>query len=509
VALSTPRGQWTYEALAANSRGVSQRLLETARAAEDGARRHRAHDLAEARVCYLVSPGLDHVAVQWGIWGSGGVAVPMAVSHPPPELAYVLDDARPEMVVADPHHLARLAPLARSRGIPVLRTDDIVRPSEPEGPTLPVVEPSRPAMMLYTSGTTGRAKGVVSTHANIHAQIEALVDAWGWEASDRILHVLPLHHVHGIVNALCCALWSGATCEFQQPFDPTAVWERLAGRDITLFMAVPTIYHRLIQRWDEAGSGEREKWSSGARQLRLMVSGSAALPVPVLERWKRITGQTLLERYGMTEIGMGLSNPLAGERRPGTVGTPLPGVEARVVDERGTPVPDGQAGQIQIRGPQVFREYWGRPEETSEAFANGWFQTGDEAVVEDGYWRILGRRSVDILKSGGYKISALEVEAVLLDHPGISECAVVGVPDDEWGERVCAAVVVADGSTIDNDELRRWAKQRLAPYKVPRTMRCVDQLPRNAMGKVTKRAVAALFEAVQPPDRTRKEKTHT
>jgi malonyl-CoA/methylmalonyl-CoA synthetase len=196
----------------------------------------------------------------------------------------------------------------------------------------------------------------------------------------------------------------------------------------------------------------------------------------------------------MTELGMALSNPLHGERRPGFVGVPLPRVEARLVDEDGGSVPEGSPGEIEVRGPNVFLEYWRRPEATTEAFRDGWFRTGDVAAVEDGYWRVLGRRSVDIIKTSGYKVSALEIEEVLRTHPGVAECAVVGVDDPEWGERVCAAVEVSEGAVLTLDEVRPWALERLAPYKVPRELAVVDALPRNAMGKVLKAEVANLFE---------------
>jgi len=231
-----------------------------------------------------------------------------------------------------------------------------------------------------------------------------------------------------------------------------------------------------------------------------MVSGSAALPVATLERWREITGHTLLERYGMTEIGMALSNPLEGERRPGHVGPPLPGVEVRIVDGEGRPVPDGEQGEIEVRGPQVFREYRGRPDETAAAFRDGWFRTGDEGCVgEGGYYRILGRRSVDIVKTGGYKVSALEVEELYRTHPGIGDLAVVGVPHPEWGEQLRAAWTPANPSARapsgppDTADLRAWGKERLAPYKVPHLFRAVPTLPRNAMGKVQKARVRRML----------------
>jgi malonyl-CoA/methylmalonyl-CoA synthetase len=306
--------------------------------------------------------------------------------------------------------------------------------------------------------------------------------------------------VHGIVNVLTCALWNGAVCEIMPVFRPVDVWRRLAKRDITVYMAVPTVYARLIDAWDAADVTERSAWSAGARACRLMVSGSAALPVRTLERWEAITGHRLLERYGMTEIGMALSNPLDGERRAGFVGAPLPGVYVRLADERGGAASPGGPGEIQVKGATVFGGYWRRPDETHGAFtADGWFRTGDLAIVEDGAYRILGRSSVDILKTGGEKISALEIEDVLRSHAGIADCAVVGVADAEWGERVCAAVVPRPGSDpgeLSEVELRTFVKSRLAPYKVPKHFLLVPDLPRNAMGKVTKPAVRELFAGV-------------
>jgi malonyl-CoA/methylmalonyl-CoA synthetase len=224
-----------------------------------------------------------------------------------------------------------------------------------------------------------------------------------------------------------------------------------------------------------------------------MVSGSAALPVSTLQRWKEISGHVLLERYGMTEIGMALSNPLRGERVPGSVGTPLPGVAVRLVESHGEPVPPGTPGEIEVRGPGVFAEYWGKPEATREAFRDGWFRSGDTAVVENGIYRILGRTSIDILKTGGHKVSALEIEEALRQHPAVAECAIVGIPDAEWGERVAAAVALRDGHALDLHSLRSWTKELLAAHKVPSRLLVLETLPRNAMGKVMKPVLKELF----------------
>jgi malonyl-CoA/methylmalonyl-CoA synthetase len=346
-------------------------------------------------------------------------------------------------------------------------------------------------MILYTSGTTSRPKGVVTTHANVAAQIKSLVEAWEWSANDRILLCLPLHHVHGIINVVGCALWSGATCDMLPRFEANAVWDRIAGGQLTLFMSVPTVYTKLIAAWDAASPERRGELSQACRRLRLMVSGSAALPVSTLARWQEISGHTLLERYGMTEIGMALSNPLRGERVPGSVGTPLPGVEVRLAGEHGNPVGPGIPGGIEVRGSAVFAEYWARPDATRDAFRDGWFITGDTAVVENGVYRILGRTNIDILKTGGHKVSALEIEEALRRHPAVAECGVVGIPDAEWGERVAAAVVLKDGDVLDLQSLRTWARELLAPHKLPSRLLVLDALPRNAMGKVMKPVLAA------------------
>ena len=359
---------------------------------------------------------------------------------------------------------------------------------------MPEVTAGRPAMILYTSGTTSRPKGVVTTHANIQAQIESLVAAWEWRATDRIPSFLPLHHIHGIINITSCALWSGATIEPFARFDAATILDRVRADAYTVFMAVPTIYVKLIQALEALSPADRAPIVGGFARMRLMVSGSAALPASLHERWTALTGQQLLERYGMTEIGMALSNPYHGERRPGAVGRPLPGVEVRLMTESGALVAaEDEPGEIQVRGQGVFRAYWNRPEESAESFEDGWFRTGDMAVRERDSYRIMGRLSVDIIKSGGYKLSALEIEAALLEHDNIAECAVIGLPDDTWGEAVTAVVVPKGATPLELDALRDWCKGRLSVYKIPQRLLLVQELPRNAMGKVTKPAVRALF----------------
>ena len=447
-------------------------------------------DLHEDRVAFLVTPGFQWVAVQWGIWRAGGVAVPLPLNSTKPELEYFIDDTASSTLLFDASAATLLGPLA-GRGVRALPCEHLgaFQPTE-----LPEIASARRAMILYTSGTTSRPKGVVTTHDNITAQIISLVEAWDWSADDCVLLCLPLHHVHGIINVVSCALWSGATCQMLPRFDANTMWDRIAGGSVTLFMAVPTVYAKLIAAWDAASPTRRAELTQACARLRLMVSGSAALPVSTLQRWKEISGHTLLERYGMTEIGMALSNPLRGERVPGSVGTPLPSVEVQLVGENGKLVPPGTPGEIEVRGPNAFLEYWGQPDATRDAFREGWFRTGDTGVVEGGVYRILGRTNVDILKTGGHKVSALEIEETLREHPAVAECAVVGVPDPEWGERVAAAVVLSDGHSLDLSSFRAWARESLAAHKLPSRLLVLDSLPRNAVGKVIKPALAAMFQ---------------
>ena len=472
-------------------------------------------DLAEERVAILCRPGRDVVVALHASWRAGALPVALHPGHPAPELRRLMNDADCTAVIASATYLDLAATLladtpGRLVALPGMESTDALGPTTDPSPTTPPVpfRPERAALMVFTSGTTGRPKGVVHTHASLTAQITGMVDQWEWSAVDRTLCVLPMHHIHGLVNATLTPLAVGAVLEAPGSFDPHHTWERLASGEMTVFTAVPTIYARLIDAWDRAATEVRERWSQGAAGLRLMISGSAALPVSMLDRWQELTGHVLLERYGMTEIGMALGNTL-GRRIPGHVGEPFPGVELRTVDEADADLDPSEAGELLVRGPQVFREYWNRPEESAAAFVDGWFRTGDIAVRDEGGWRLLGRASTDIIKSGGEKVSAIEIEEAFREHPGLSDCAVVGLPDDEWGQRVVMAFTRREPSDPDDDtetpggfddndavsgvQLRRWGRERLAPAKVPMQFLEVTELPRNAMGKVTKPDVLALF----------------
>ena len=454
----------------------------------------------------MAHPGAEYCAAMLAVWRLGWIAVPLSPSHPIGELTHAIREARVEIVFVTDNLLDKVADLGRSCPVRAVRyIDDVPRDrddaSRDDLTKSPEPEPDDGALVIFTSGTTGAPKAALHTHASLAAQIDSLAEAWGWTGADKILHALPLNHVHGIVNAWMCAHAVGAEVTFCAKFSATEWWRSVADRDdgthatTTIFMGVPTMYVRLIQSYDAVESEERRRqMSAGASRLRLCVSGSAACPVPVAKRWSEIAGgKELLERYGATEIGMALSQPLAGRRVPGRVGHPLPGVQVKLVD-----------GELRVKGPGVFGGYVGRPEATVACFDElGFFITGDATEYDENLgYRIMGRTSVDIIKHGGYKLSALEIESAVLEHPGVGECAVCGVPDDVYGEIVGCVLApgpASDGAPVspppDAEELRAFLKDRMASYKAPGVVVVVDAVPRNAMGKVNKRSLVGLFGA--------------
>ncbi|KAK6513762.1 hypothetical protein TWF506_008198 [Arthrobotrys conoides] len=710
------RRAFTYRELLAGTAKIKNLILKTLEV--------NYTDIQEQRIAYLVPSGFDYVQIQWGIWAAGGVAIPLCTTHPFHELEYTVTNSRPTLIFLhqdfSQHKSAFLSisPSIKVLDVPVSHYD-----TEHPGFSIPSIlfyqafSLSRRALIIYTSGTTSRPKGCVTTHANIHFQANSLVKAWKYASSDHLIHVLPLHHVHGIINGLTTTLLAGGTVELHPKFDPVVVWKRWMDGDSTMFMAVPTVYSRLNTYFIEhiSGTDDEQRAKDSTRKLRLTVSGSAALPTSIKQRFKEITGQVLLERYGMTEIGMGLScryDNSDGLGRPdGSVGWPLDEVEIRLVNDSGQTIPLGSqntvttgangdyfnsilgsqtlratrsndggtniielqdtvppaqaeitqtglragsraehtqadsrlrsverhtrpqsikgqttsqsteqntelqnneihleprssgvltgavdtevsalvlnprvhigsfnpqslettskpkasveapgpepqtgilepnvpngtshseqstthpiiengteevsselstraqspyiyqvkptteaedvntsstetplTGEIQIRGPNVFKEYWENPGATAKEFTeDGYFRTGDIAYRDQhGAYYIQGRSSVDIIKSGGYKVSALEVEREILSSiPNVKEAAVVGIPDEEWGERVAAVVVVEHGTNgMELKQFRDILRSTLAPYKIPTLLKVVHEIERNVMGKVNKK----------------------
>ncbi|MFI6033113.1 acyl-CoA synthetase [Streptomyces sp. NPDC051315] len=437
-----------------------------------------------ARVAVWATPELETAVAVVAALEAGVAAVPLNPKSGEKELGHILADSAPALVLAAPG-AALPAPVAALERVDV----DV----HGTGPAAPGHRASAeaPALVVYTSGTTGPPKGAVIPRRAIAATLDALSDAWQWTGDDVLVHGLPLFHVHGLVLGVLGPLRRGGSVRHLGRFSTEGVARELDG-GATMLFGVPTMYHRIAQTLpDDPGLARA---LGGAR---LLVSGSAALPVHDHERITAATGQRVIERYGMTETLMNTSVRADGERRAGTVGVPLPGVDLRLVEEDGTPITayDGETvGEIQVRGPNLFTEYLNRPDATEAAFTtDGWFRTGDMAVREpDGYVRIVGRKATDLIKSGGYKIGAGEIENALLEHPGVREAAVTGEPDPDLGERIVAWVVPLDPQEPPGEmELADHVARRLAPHKRPRVVRYLDALPRNDMGKIMKRALAS------------------
>ncbi|XP_074312522.1 putative CoA ligase CCL8 [Silene latifolia] len=482
------------------------------------------------RVGIVAKPSAEFVVSVLGTWLSGGVAVPLALSYPEAELLHVMKDSDVSMVLSTEDHQELMQTIATKTAakfslippVPSITPDTETTAdghSESGGSSLNALEMAtnigaKAALVIYTSGTTGKPKGVIHTHQSVLAQVQMLKEAWGYSCSDHFLHCLPLHHVHGLFNALLAPLYAGATVEFMPKFSVSGIWQRWresyptdethVDSAVTVFTGVPTMYTRLIQGYEAMQPDIQVISASAASKLRLMMCGSSALPYPVMQQWETITGHRLLERYGMTEFVMALSNPLEGLRKGGTVGKPLPGVEVKIIaeDDSGNST---DVGELCVKSPSLFREYWKLPEVTRGSFTDdGFFKTGDAVTMDgDGYFIILGRTSADIMKVGGYKLSALEIEAILLEHPAVSECCVLGLPDKTYGEAVCAIIVPREETkkkrqaeskpAITLEELVLWAKEKLAPYKLPTQLYIWESLPRNAMGKVNKKELKKLL----------------
>ncbi|MFI6929547.1 acyl-CoA synthetase [Streptomyces sp. NPDC050287] len=466
---------------------------ELATAADAVARRLAGH----ARVAVWATPALETAVAVVAALRAGAAAVPLNPKSGEKELGHILTDSAPALVLAAPGDELPSA----LRDLPRVDVDVDARATGPAheatDPTpettgsAPEAEASDddPALVVYTSGTTGPPKGAVLPRRAVATTLDALADAWQWTGDDVLVHGLPLFHVHGLVLGILGPLRRGGSVRHLGRFSTEGVTRELEG-GATMLFGVPTMYHRIAEALP--GDPALAKALSGAR---LLVSGSAALPVHDHERITSATGQRVIERYGMTETLMNTSVRADGEPRPGTVGVPLPGVELRLVEEDGTPIPsyDGESvGEIQVRGPNLFTGYLNRPDATAAAFtADGWFRTGDMAVRDpDGYVRIVGRKATDLIKSGGYKIGAGEIENALLEHPGVREAAVTGEPDPDLGERIVAWIVPADPAAPPTvQELADHVASRLAPHKRPRVVHHLASLPRNDMGKIMKRAL--------------------
>lgn len=457
------------------------------------------------RIALLLEPGPAFVSALLAVWRLRGAALVLTPLHPPRERARLLADADARLVLTDGASAA--AARACAEGRPVVDVEALARDtpagvddsavrdagagSDP-GAASTAPFPDDLALLVYTSGTTSRPKGVMLLHRHLAAQCSAIVTVWRLGPEDTLVHALPLHHVHGLVIALLSTLSAGGSTTLLPRFDAAAVVA--AAADATVFMGVPTMYGRMVEHLEALSDADRRTAAATLARLRLCTSGSAALPVSIGRRWQGLVGRFPVERFGMTELGVALSNRVDAPAVPGSVGWPLPGLRVRILDDAGAPADEGE---LQVSGETVFAGYWRRPEADAEAFVTDragvrWFRTGDTVRVgADGCVGVLGRTSVDILKSAGYKLSAPAIEEAVRRHPLVQDVAVVGLPDETYGQVVAAAIVTRRGATLSAEALQAFLSDELADYQRPRVVRFVADLPRNALGKVVKPALAA------------------
>jgi malonyl-CoA/methylmalonyl-CoA synthetase len=447
------------------------------------------------RVAVLAEPRMETCVAVVGALLAGVPVIPVNPKSGASELQHVVEDADPEALLVAPE--ADVPDAFQDRRRVVVDLDEEAAPKGADdaagtaGADDAGREPSDddPALIVYTSGTTGRPKGAVLPRRSIASNLDALAEAWGWTEDDVVTHGLPLFHVHGLVIGILGPLRRGGSALHLGRFSPEAVGEALGG-EATMLFGVPTMYRRLAD-----AAQESPELAAALGRARLLVSGSAALPASEHQRLQELTGRGVVERYGMTETLMNTAVHADAEPAPGTVGPALPGVDVRLVDDDGDTIEasdDETIGEIQVRGPNLFLGYLNRPEATEEVMHDGWFATGDMATRNaDGYIRIVGRRATDLIKSGGYKIGAGEIEGCLREHPAVQDAAVTGEEDADLGERVVAWVVLDDDGEADESELIDHVADQLAPHKRPRVVHFLDELPRNEMGKVQKQRLGA------------------
>jgi malonyl-CoA/methylmalonyl-CoA synthetase len=446
------------------------------------------------RVALQLPKSMEFFFIHLGVLSIGAITLPLNPDYAPEEVHYYLSDSGASLFVTYGKGFERNRDLVK--GIQGMRTF-LVDGTSPDGlgPLTPAIEkvgggdsrtyPAQDddvAMFMYTSGTTGKSKGAMITHRNLVTNMTALKEVWKWTDRDKLLHVLPLIHVHGLCVALHGGIATGSTLIMHEKFDPKRTWKAIEEDQCTVFMAVPTLYHRLLSEWDHV--------KLDLSSMRVFISGSAPLSEPLFHRFEESTGFRILERYGMTEAGMITSNLMdVSGRKAKSVGYPLPGVRVRVVSDKGIDVKPGEVGEVWIRGNNVFKGYWGMPEKTRESFEEGWFKTGDVGYQDpsDNLRLYLVGRARELIITGGYNVYPKEIENVLEKHEAVHEAAVIGLPDEDYGERVTAVVVPKkDQTETSAEEILSYCKQHLAGYKCPKQVILVDQLPRNTMGKIQK-----------------------
>lgn len=437
----------------------------------------------EDKVLVEAEPTVDFLCSLFAIWELGAIAIPFYPDSPDDYIAFLVENGEASFLIESSNSARSNLKLKNCHRIlfnqirTLPRSSFRVRNKRPEDS----------ALIIYTSGTTGKPKGVVHTWKSLWNQIQILLNAWEWKSEDIILHVLPLHHVHGLINALLCPLYANATIVFKS-FQSTHFFNQIASYDISVFMAVPTIYKKITDAYQLLAQDQKLATINSLQNLRLFVSGSAALSDTIFDFWQNEFQIQILERYGMTEIGMALSNPLHENRMKGYVGIPLLGVQVILINESEQIVEDDDIpGELCVKSESSFLTYLGLEEETKKSFWNGWFKTGDIASKKNGYFKIWGRRSSDLIKSAGYKISALEIEEHIKEFDNQIEVAILALPDDVLGEKMIA--VIEFKNHLKLAEIRSYLEKKLPKYKIPREFYFIEFLPRNPLGKIQKKQI--------------------
>lgn len=437
------------------------------------------------RVAFLAGRQASTAVALLAIWLADAVAVPLDPLMSLPEWQWRLQELDIKTLLFPPCLRAEACCLAHSSKLALIETSE----TNGESAALKIADPENSALILFSNRGGGRPVPVVHSFNSLAAQVQTQGKTWHWQPEDRLLHVLPLSNYHGLINGLLGAMASGSCCELLEMFKVETIWNRLGSGNISLFMAVPTMYQYLLDYWNKRSHQEKSGWIKGVRKLRQSIVGPHSVAASTRRQWEEVTGTKLYFRYGMTECGLILQSTLNGQTHSGIQGAPVPGVSLRLVNTVGHES-EGIMGELEVRGSQLFSEYFGYPDLTRKNYNHGWFRTGVLAVKKEDVYCLLGQRDLDVIETGGYKVSAKEVETLLESYPGISESAVIGVPCDHWGEAICAFIVPSSGQ-LSISELKSWLASILPSYKVPARLEMQAGLPRNTTGVVDKQQLRA------------------
>ena len=476
IAIIDAEGEHSYGSLVQQARELAGVLKTKTQAPE-----HSGLSADRVRIAFLAGHSASSVLTLLAIWLADAVAVPLDPLMSLPEWQWRLQDLGIDSLVYTPELQAEAHYLAHIAKVQIISSDETAEEQVP----LKIEDPGQSALILFGNRIDSRPVPVVHTFSSLAAQTKALVHAWHWQPEDRLLHVLPLSNHHGLICALLGAMAAGCCCELQGAFKVDSVWERLASGEVTLFTAVPTMYQYLLDAWNRQDALQQEAWSSGAEYVRQAIVSPQPVTLSVRQQWEKITGNPLHFKYGITECAMVLHNTLNGEGFHGVTGLPVPGVSLRLVDSNGHETEEN-LGELEVRSPQLFSEYFGNTSLTRKHFNHGWFRTGLLAFRNGKSYQLHGHRNLDLIDTGGYKVSAMDIESVLLDYPGIRECAVLGVPCAHWGEVICAFIVPDNEQSVVLHELKKWLAPLIPSYMVPARLEILPRLPRDELGTINK-----------------------